>query len=123
MAGRRVLDADYVRKLPTLRRTLGQTVVVAGHATNAAARCQVGRPNCARFRRGVYPSHDFADAIAGAFGSALTYQAPVSRFLNSMSRDGVLPSRIFGQISPRFGTPVFAVLCVRRPPPALQLEH
>lgn len=60
----------------------------------------------------MYPSHDFADAIAGAFGSALTYQAPVSRILNSMSRDGVLPSRIFGQISPRFGTPVFAVLCV-----------
>lgn len=37
LAGRRVLDADYGRQLPILRRTLGRTVVVAGHATNATA--------------------------------------------------------------------------------------
>lgn len=84
----------------------------------------------------VYPSHNFADADAGAFdvigaaggnflvafftaaaiagacGSALTSQASVSRILYSMGRDGVLPSRFFGRISRRFGTPVLAVLCV-----------
>lgn len=83
-----------------------------------------------------FPSHEFADpdagaldvmtaaggdflanfftaaAIAGALGSALTSQASVSRILYSMGRDGVLPKPIFGQLHPRFLTPVNAVLIV-----------
>jgi len=50
--------------------------------------------------------------IAGATGSALTSQASVSRILYAMGRDGVLPRVIFGRISPRFQTPVTAILIV-----------
>lgn len=83
-----------------------------------------------------FPSHEFADpdagaldvmtaaggdflanfftaaAIAGALGSALTSQASVSRILYSMGRDNVLPRKVFGMLSPRFLTPVNAVLIV-----------
>lgn len=84
----------------------------------------------------VYPQNDFADVdsaaldvmtaaggeflaafftaayIAGATGSALTSQASVSRILYSMGRDGVLPRRIFGRLSARFRTPMYATLVV-----------
>ncbi|AZL10039.1 MAG: APC family permease [Brevibacterium aurantiacum] len=84
----------------------------------------------------VYPSNDFADVdsgaldvmgaaggeflaifftaayVAGACGSALTSQASVSRILFAMGRDGVLPKRFFGRLSPRFHTPILATLCV-----------
>ncbi|MGB4779467.1 APC family permease [Microbacterium sp.] len=50
--------------------------------------------------------------IAGALGSALTSQASVSRILFAMGRDGVLPRPVFGHLSTRFGTPVFAILIV-----------
>ncbi|CAM3793282.1 Low-affinity putrescine importer PlaP [Pseudomonas reidholzensis] len=50
--------------------------------------------------------------VAGSLGSALASQAAVSRILFTMGRDGVLPQRTFGQLSPRFGTPVFAILLV-----------
>jgi len=50
--------------------------------------------------------------IAGATGSALTSQASVSRILFAMGRDGVLPTRIFGRLSARFGTPVLSILAV-----------
>ena len=84
----------------------------------------------------VYPSNDFADVesgaldvmsaaggeflttfftaayVAGACGSALTSQASVSRILFAMGRDGVLPNRLFGRLSPRFHTPIFATLAV-----------
>ncbi len=50
--------------------------------------------------------------VAGCVGSALTSQASVARILFAMGRDGVLPRKIFGHISPRFGTPVYAVLVV-----------
>lgn len=49
--------------------------------------------------------------VAGAFGSALTSQASVSRILFAMGRDGVLP-RPFGGIWDRYRTPAFAVLVV-----------
>jgi putrescine importer len=84
----------------------------------------------------VYPQNEFADVdsaaldvmtaaggeflaafftaayIAGATGSALTSQASVSRILYSMGRDGVLPRRVFGRLSARFRTPLYATLVV-----------
>ena len=50
--------------------------------------------------------------IAGGLGSALTSQASVSRILFAMGRDGVLPRRVFGHLSAKYGTPVFAILIV-----------
>jgi len=52
-----------------------------------------------------------ASYVSGALGSALTSQASVSRILFAMGRDGVLP-RFFGQLSQRYGTPVFAIVVV-----------
>ena len=84
----------------------------------------------------VFPSHQFTDVdsgsldvmvaaggqflntfftaayVAGALGSALTSQASVARILYAMGRDGILPKRIFGHVSPRFSTPVWAILVV-----------
>lgn len=50
--------------------------------------------------------------VAGALGSALASQASVSRILFAMGRDGVLPRSFFGKLSPRFQTPVYAILAV-----------
>src|SRR6218665_1565730 len=50
--------------------------------------------------------------LSAAFGSALTSHGSVSRILYAMGRDGVLPGRIFGQLSARFATPVAAILSV-----------
>jgi putrescine importer len=50
--------------------------------------------------------------IAGCFASAMASQASVSRILYAMGRDGVLPRRVFGQLSARFRTPVLAILVV-----------
>jgi len=84
----------------------------------------------------VHPGHEFADVdsgalevmtatggqflntfftsayVAGALGSALTSQASVARILYAMGRDGILPHRVFGHVSPRFSTPVWAILVV-----------
>jgi amino acid transporter len=49
---------------------------------------------------------------AGAFGSAVTSQASVSRILYTMGRDGMLPPRFFGRVYARFGTPAPAILVV-----------
>ena len=81
----------------------------------------------------VFPSNEFADVdsgsldvmvaaggqflstfftaayVAGALGSALTSQASVARILFAMGRDGILPRRVFGHVSPRFSTPVYAI--------------
>ena len=43
--------------------------------------------------------------VAGALGSAITSQASVARILFAMGRDGILPRRVFGHVSARFGTP------------------
>ena len=48
---------------------------------------------------------------AGAFGSAFTSQASVSRILYTMGRVGMLP-HAFGALSARYGTPVLAILVV-----------
>ena len=50
--------------------------------------------------------------VAGATGSAITSQASVARILYAMGRDGVLPRKVFGHVSPRFSTPVYAILVV-----------
>ena len=50
--------------------------------------------------------------VAGCIGSALTSQASVSRILFAMGRDGILPRKVFGHVSARFSTPVFAILVV-----------
>jgi putrescine importer len=50
--------------------------------------------------------------VAGCVGSALTSQASVSRILFAMGRDGILPRKVFGYVSARFATPVFAILVV-----------
>lgn len=50
--------------------------------------------------------------VAGSLGSALASQAAVSRILYTMGRDRVLPQRTFDHLSPRLGTPVFAILLV-----------
>jgi amino acid transporter len=58
-------------------------------------------------------SHFFLAAyVGGAFGSALTSQASVSRILYTMGRDDVLPRAFFGRLARRFGTPVLAILLV-----------
>ncbi len=84
----------------------------------------------------VFPSNQFADVdsgsldvmvaaggqflntfftaayVAGALGSALTSQASVARILFAMGRDGILPRKVFGHVSVRFSTPVYAILVV-----------
>ena len=84
----------------------------------------------------VYPSNQFADVdsgslevmttaggqflnsfftaayVAGALGSAITSQASVARILFAMGRDGILPRKVFGHVSLRFSTPVYAIAFV-----------
>lgn len=50
--------------------------------------------------------------VAGALGSALTSQASVARILYAMGRDGILPRTVFGHVSAKFSTPVYAILTV-----------
>ncbi len=49
--------------------------------------------------------------VAGAFGSALTSQASVTRIMYAMGRDRVFP-RALGSLHPRFRTPVLAIAIV-----------
>ena len=48
--------------------------------------------------------------IVGQFTSGLAAQASASRLMFAMGRDGVLPRALLGTLSPRFGTPVGAIL-------------
>ncbi|MGE2714009.1 APC family permease [Mycolicibacterium litorale] len=50
--------------------------------------------------------------VAGALGSALTSQASVARIVFAMGRDGVLPRKVFGHVSVKFGTPTWAILVI-----------
>ncbi|GAA2883403.1 APC family permease [Streptosporangium fragile] len=50
--------------------------------------------------------------IAGCVAAAVASQVSVARILFAMGRDGVLPKRLFGTLSPRFGTPVGATMVV-----------
>ncbi|WP_181409007.1 APC family permease [Schumannella soli] len=47
---------------------------------------------------------------ASSLVCAMAALAAVSRILYGMGRDGVLPRRVFGRLSPRFQTPVFNIL-------------
>ena len=84
----------------------------------------------------VFPSNQFADVdtgstdvmlaaggsfanifftaayVAGALGSALTSQASVARILFARGRDGILPRKVFGHVSVKFSTPVYAIITV-----------
>ncbi|MGC0273349.1 APC family permease [Pseudactinotalea sp. Z1739] len=48
-----------------------------------------------------------ATVIVAQFTAGIPIQAAGSRLLFAMGRDGVLPRKIFGYVSPRFRTPVF----------------
>lgn len=50
--------------------------------------------------------------LVGAAASALTSQAATARVLFSMGRDGVLPRKVFGVLSPRTQSPRNAILVV-----------
>lgn len=51
-----------------------------------------------------------AGALAATVASGLASHASVSRLLYVMGRSGALPRKTFGYVSPRFRTPVFAVV-------------
>lgn len=95
----------------------------------------------------AHPAYDFADAdsaaseiarniggdmfaviflfglVIGQFASGIAAQASVSRLLFALGRDGIFPKRIFGHLSPRFGTPVYAIgLCALVALLALRLD-
>ncbi|MBY4039259.1 APC family permease [Rhodococcus fascians] len=53
-----------------------------------------------------------ASYLAACIAAALAAQTSVTRILYAMGRDGVLFRRVFGYLSPRFRTPIGAVLFV-----------
>jgi putrescine importer len=53
-----------------------------------------------------------ATYVAGCFAAAMVSQASVARILFAMGRDEMLPKRVFGQLSARYRTPVFATVIV-----------
>ncbi|MGO2110763.1 MAG: APC family permease, partial [Pseudoclavibacter sp.] len=53
-----------------------------------------------------------AALVVAQFTSGIAAQAAGSRLLYAMGRDGVLPRRIFGALSPRFRTPMFSILAI-----------
>src|SRR6478736_7489822 len=50
--------------------------------------------------------------VAGCIGSALTSQASVARILFAMGRDGIMPRKVFGHVSAKYSTPVYAIVTV-----------
>ena len=81
--------------------------------SNAFADVDSGSLEVMRTAGGKFLETFFTAAyVAGCIGSALTSQASVARILYAMGRDGVLPRRFFGHVSPRFSTPVYAILLV-----------
>ncbi|WP_308468024.1 APC family permease [Rathayibacter soli] len=53
-----------------------------------------------------------AGLVVTQFASGIAAQASASRLLFAMGRDGVLPKRIFAQISKKFQTPVLSLLVI-----------
>jgi putrescine importer len=53
-----------------------------------------------------------AGLVVTQFASGIAAQASASRLLFAMGRDGVLPKRVFAQISKKFQTPVFSLLVI-----------
>lgn len=93
----------------TLLAYLSQLAVPGSHFENTDAAANevmltIGGQFLANFFTAAY--------VAGSLGSALASQAAVSRIIYSMGRDRLLPERLFGTLSARFGTPVNATLLV-----------
>ncbi|MFM8598965.1 MAG: APC family permease [Mycobacterium sp.] len=81
--------------------------------SNAFANVDSGSLEVMRTAGGRFLTDFFTAAfVAGALGSALTSQASVARILYAMGRDGILPRRVFGYVSARFATPVYAIVLV-----------
>ncbi|HBZ08861.1 MAG TPA: amino acid permease [Bacillus bacterium] len=57
-------------------------------------------------------SYMLAEGTITCFGSAIASGASASRILYAMGRDGVLPAKIFGYLSPKYRTPVFNLLII-----------
>jgi putrescine importer len=53
-----------------------------------------------------------ATLVVAQFTSGLAAQASVGRLLYAMGRDGVLPSKLFGRLHPRWHTPLFNLVLV-----------
>ena len=51
-----------------------------------------------------------AGLVAAQFASGLAAQASASRLLYAMGRDSVLPKKVFGQLSPKYHTPVMNIV-------------
>lgn len=60
----------------------------------------------------LFESIFLAGVIISLIGSNVAAYASSSRVLYAMGRENVLPKRIFGYLSPKFGTPVFNVIIV-----------
>ncbi|WDY57701.1 APC family permease [Pseudomonas sp. PSKL.D1] len=104
-----ILTTLFAGLLFTLLAYVSQLVLPGSSFANADAAA-----NEVMFKAGGQFLTNFFTAayVAGSLGSALASQAAVSRILFTMGRDKVLPQRSFGYLSPRFGTPVVAVLLV-----------
>lgn len=60
----------------------------------------------------LFTSLFLAGYITACFASAMVSHAGISRFLYAMGRDGVLPKRFFGYLSPKNKVPLFNILLV-----------
>ncbi|BBY19667.1 APC family permease [Mycolicibacterium litorale] len=81
--------------------------------SNAFENVDTGSVDVMTAAGGAFLSAFFTAAyVAGALGSALTSQASVARIVYAMGRDGVLPRKVFGHVSVKFGTPTWAILVI-----------
>lgn len=60
----------------------------------------------------LFTSVFVAGLCIGQFTSGIATQASASRLMYVMGRDGVLPKKMFGRLSKRFGTPVPCILII-----------
>ncbi|MFD1705977.1 APC family permease [Siminovitchia sediminis] len=60
----------------------------------------------------LFTSIFLAGYIIACFASAMVSHAGISRFLYAMGRDGVLPKRFFGYVSPKRKVPLFNIVLV-----------
>jgi amino acid transporter len=58
----------------------------------------------------VFVAIFLAGLVVSQFASGIAAQASVARLMYAMGRDGVLPTRIFGYLHPKFKTPVLNIL-------------
>ncbi|RNB91614.1 APC family permease [Brevibacillus fluminis] len=57
-------------------------------------------------------SYILAEGIMSSFSSAVASGASASRILYAMGREGVLPRKVFGYLSPKYRTPVYNILLI-----------